>query len=120
MNLRAHPMSWRPAPTVVWLSEPHEETAEDAPTVYLLDLEAEIPRILEQSSALIWIALLERLAHPSTSADEGVTATRIAEDLTAGAPLDPQDIQPDIEQFLEALGADGVLIPASREGMRQD
>ena len=112
MNPRAHPLSWRPAPTVVWLPEPASESAgaPEAPQrIYLLDMDAEVPVILEQTSALIWAALMERLAQPSSASGEGVTAQQIAEDLAADAQLEPQEIQPDIERFLADLGSSGLL-----------
>lgn len=110
MNPHAEPTSWRPAPSIVWLSDPRAEAVDAPPRIYVLDLEAEVPVILEQTSALIWIALMERLAQPSSPPGEGVTAAQIAGDLAVGTQLEPQEIQPDIERFLAELSASGLLI----------
>lgn len=118
MTTAPQPASWRPAPTVIWLPEPHAEAAEAPQTIYLLDLEAEVPMILEETSALIWSALMDRLARPSAAeADtdgQGVSSAHLAVDLTRDGPLRPEEIQQDIEDLLTQLGAAGVLVRAPR------
>lgn len=97
----------RLAETVVWQADPAAADAAVPQRVYVLDLEAEVPAVLEGSSAVIWAALTRTLdlADPVSS----VSAAEVTAEVSSLTGIPAERLSGDVLGFLREVSALGLV-----------